>query len=265
MTLLGRECRKRFWALAGVVCASSLALGGGVQAAQAAVTPGFDDPASLFSFFYDCHPAQNPCPGHAQVSDVPSPSQDGDALKINYESGNPAYMGADAYIRLGTDDAATRYQVNYDFYFPSRAPIQALEFCMNNYIKNKRYQWAMQWENIGSRAPQWRLWNGSSCRAVGVSGNNINAGKWYPLTIDGTSSTARCTTWTSSFTAPRTRSRSTPSPPPRRRVTGWWRPSRQTGTRTPIHICSTSTTPTSTGSNLPGTSGRPSPPRRWPA
>jgi hypothetical protein len=55
-------------------------------------------------------------------------------------------MGADAYISLGTDDAATRYQVNYDFCFPNRAPIQALESCMNNYIQNKRYQWAMQWE-----------------------------------------------------------------------------------------------------------------------
>ena len=185
MTLLGRERRKRFWALAGVVCASSLALGGGAQAAQAATIPGFDDQASLFHFFYDCYPVQNPCPGHAQVSDVPSPSEDGDALKINYETGNPPYMGADAYIRLGTDDAATRYQVNYDFYFPSRAPIQALEFCMNNYIQNKRYQWAMQWENIGSGAPQWRLWNGSNWQAAGVSDNNINAGKWYTLTIDG--------------------------------------------------------------------------------
>jgi hypothetical protein len=184
MTLLGRECRKRFWVLAGVVCAAGLALGG-VPAARAATTPGFDDQASLFKFFYDCHPVQNPCPGHAQVSDVPSPSEDGDALKINYESGNPPYMGADAYIRLGTDDAATRYQVNYDFYFPNRAPIQALEFCMNNYIQNKRYQWAMQWENIGSGAPQWRLWNGSSWQAAGFSDNNIIAGKWYTLTIDG--------------------------------------------------------------------------------
>jgi hypothetical protein len=118
--------------------------------------------------------------------DAPEPgNEDGGALKINYLSGNPAYMGADAYIRLGTDDAATRYQVNYDFYFPARAPIQALEFCMNNYIQNKRYQWAMQWENIGSGAPQWRLWNGSTWQPIGISDNNISAGHWYTLTIDG--------------------------------------------------------------------------------
>ena len=53
------------------------------------------------------------------------------------------------------------------------------------YIQNRRYQWAMQWENIGSGAPQWRLWNGSSWQAIGISDNNISAGNWYTLTIDG--------------------------------------------------------------------------------
>jgi hypothetical protein len=149
---------RRLWAAAGVACLASLALViGPGGAAHAAVTPGFDDQASLFKLFYDCHPVRNPCPGHAAVSDVSSPSEDGDALDINYESGNPAYMGADAYIPLGTDSSATRYQVNYDFFFQNRTPVQALEFCMNNYFGGKRYQWAMQWENIGSGAPQWRL------------------------------------------------------------------------------------------------------------
>jgi len=194
MTVFGREYHRRLRTLAGAACGLSLVLGdgaaglvpgGGAVAAQAAVTPGFDDQASLFNIFYDCHPVQTPCPGHAQVSDVAAPSEDGDALKINYESGNPAYMGADAYIRLGTDDAATRYQVNYDFYFPNRAPVQALELCMNNYIQNKRYQRAMQWGNIGSGAPQWRLWNGSTWQPIGISDNNIRAGTWYTLTIDG--------------------------------------------------------------------------------
>jgi hypothetical protein len=178
----------RFWALAGMACLSTLALtvnlGGGLPA-QAATTPGFDDQASLFKIFYDCHPVQNPCLGHAQVSDVASPSEDGDALEINYESGNPSYMGAYAYIKLGTDDAATRYQINYDFYVTNKTPIQALEFPMNNYIQNTRYQWAMQWEQIGSGAPQWRLWNGTAWQAIGVPDSNINVGTWYHLTIDG--------------------------------------------------------------------------------
>src|SRR5581483_8639267 len=145
MTVFGRGYKKGLCALASVACASGLVLVS-PSAALATLKPGFDDQASLFKIFYDCHPVQNPCPGHAQVSDVASPSEDGDALEINYESGNPSYMGAYAYIKLGTDDAATRYQINYDFYVTNKAPIQALEFPMNNYIRSTRYQWAMQWE-----------------------------------------------------------------------------------------------------------------------
>lgn len=178
---------RRFWAAVGVACLSSLALVVGPGPARASVTPGFDDDGPNFQLFFDCQPPQNPCPGHGAVSDVPSPSEDGQALEINYESGNPSFMGLDAYNNksFGTDSAATRYQVNYDFYFTNRTPIQALEFCMNNYFGGKRYQWAMQWENIGTGAPQWRLWTGSAWQAVGVSANEINAGTWYTLTIDG--------------------------------------------------------------------------------
>jgi len=191
MTGIGLARRKGLWALVTVACLSGLALGSpsaalaSPSAALATLKPGFDDQASMFKIFYDCHPAQTPCPGHAAVSDVAPPSEDGDALEINYQSGNPAYMGADAYIPLGTDASALRYQVNYDFYFPNRTPVQALEFCMNNYFGGKRYQWALQWENIGSGAPQWRLWNGSTWQSIGVADGNINAGTWYTLTIDG--------------------------------------------------------------------------------
>jgi hypothetical protein len=107
MTVLGLGVKKGLWALVSVACASGLVLSS-PSAALATLKPGFDDQASLFKIFYDCHPVQTPCPGHAAVSDVPSPSEDGDALKINYESRNPAYMGADAYIPLGTDASALR-------------------------------------------------------------------------------------------------------------------------------------------------------------
>jgi|SRR5215472_3020510 len=184
MTAFCPASSKGFLALATVAGMAVLVLVS-PSVALATLKPGFDDQASLFKFFYDCHPVQTPCPGHAAVSDVRSPSQDGDALKISYERGNPSYMGADAYIRLGTDASARRYQVNYDFYFPSKSPIQALEFCMNNYFGGKRYQWAMQWENVGSGAPRWRLWNGRTWQPVGVPASNIKARTWYKLTIDG--------------------------------------------------------------------------------
>lgn len=46
--------------------------------------------------------------------------------------GLPA-LGVLAAAFIGTDASARRYQV-----FPNRAPIQALEFCMNNYFGGKR-------------------------------------------------------------------------------------------------------------------------------
>ena len=185
MSVTGVRRSRRLLLLAPLATASSLVLALGVPVARAATSPGFDDQASLFKIFWDCSTGCST--GNGSVTDVPSPSEDGQALKINYASGNKAFEGLDAYDEssFGTDASALRYEVKYDFYFPDQAPIQALEFCMNNYFGGKRYQWAMQWENIGSGAPQWRLWNGSSWQAVGVSDNNINAGTWYTLTIDG--------------------------------------------------------------------------------
>lgn len=182
------------WAKAlitALACTSSLVLAVGVPAARAASFPGFDDEASLFQIYWDC--SSGPCsgPGNGSVTDVSSPSEDGDALKIDYGSGNQPYGGLDAYDSpsFGTDDSALRYQLNYDFYFPNGTPIQALEFCMNNYFGGQHYQWAMQWDNIESGGPQWRLWggydSGVNWQSVGVSAGNINAGTWHTLTIDG--------------------------------------------------------------------------------
>jgi hypothetical protein len=173
----------------GTLAAFSLVLAIGAPAARGATSPGFDDQASLFNIFWDC--SSGPCSGNGSVTNVPSPSEDGDALKINYASGNKSYEGLDAWDSgsFGTDASALRYQVNYDFYFTSGTPIQALEFCMNNYFGGKRYQWAMQWENKGTGAPQWRLWGGHDSGVkwmpINISATNITAGTWHTLTIDG--------------------------------------------------------------------------------
>jgi hypothetical protein len=187
MTLPALRRPRTLWALVAVACLSAFVVTVSPAAARASISPGFETEASQFKIYYDCHPVQSPCPGHGSVADVSSPVESPlkESLDIDYQSGNPQYMGVDAYIPLGTDASAIRYQINYDFYFPDKTPIQALEFCMNNYFGGKRYQWAMQYENIGSGAPQWRLWNGSAWQAIGVTDADINAGTWYTLTIDG--------------------------------------------------------------------------------
>ncbi len=166
------------------VLATVLLTLGITPAAKATTSPGFDDEASQFSIFYDCRQGQDPCPGHGAVSDVPSPSEDGDALKIDYQSGNPQYMGIYAYRKWAADHSATRFQINYDFYFPNKTPIQALEFPMNDYINNVRYQWAMQYE-LKATGGTWRIWEGSKgWVGIGVA-QTLNASTWYHLTIDG--------------------------------------------------------------------------------
>ncbi|HJQ01231.1 MAG TPA: hypothetical protein VJ851_06505 [Jatrophihabitans sp.] len=152
-------------------------------AVRAATSPGFDDEASQFSIFYDCRQGQNPCPGHGSVSQAMNPSEDGQSLKINYASGNPPYMGLYAYHKWPADHAATRFQINYDFDFTNKAPIQALEFPMNDYVSNVRYQWAMQYE-LKATGGTWRIWTGTAWSGVGIA-QTLNANTWYHLTIDG--------------------------------------------------------------------------------
>src|SRR5205823_14553755 len=55
--------------------------------ATAATSPGFDDDGPVFHIFWDCQPVVNNCPQNGTVSDVPSPSEDGQALQISYKSG----------------------------------------------------------------------------------------------------------------------------------------------------------------------------------
>jgi hypothetical protein len=186
-TLVRRS--SRLLVLGPLAAAASLIVAIGVPAAQASTSPGFDDQASLFKIFWDC--SSGCSTGHGSVTDQTSVTEDGQALEINYASGNQAFEGLDAYdsASFGTDASALRYQVNYDFRFPNQAPIQALEFCMNNYFGGKRYQWAMQFENKGTGAPQWRIWGGHDSgvkwKPIGIPATNITAGHWYTLTIDG--------------------------------------------------------------------------------
>ncbi|HEU5271475.1 MAG TPA: hypothetical protein VFU36_16225 [Jatrophihabitans sp.] len=177
-----RTPHARFASLIALL-ATVLLTAGISPAARATTSPGFDDDGSLFSIYYDCRQGQNPCPGHGTVGDVASPSEDGQSLKIDYQSGNPSYMGIYAYHKWAADHSATRFQINYDFYFPNKAPIQALEFPMNDYINNVRYQWAMQYE-IKATGGTWRIWTGTSWQGIGIA-QTLNAGTWYTLTIDG--------------------------------------------------------------------------------
>src|SRR5205085_48888 len=54
--------------------------------------------------------------------------------------------------------------------------IQGLEFTMNKWFQSKRWEFAVQWENVeqvaGDGAPQWRYWDA----------NQPAANRWVPFT-----------------------------------------------------------------------------------
>jgi hypothetical protein len=179
-----RHARKLRATILAVGCAGVLL--GVSSPLVAAASPGLDDEAPLFELFFDCHPAVQNCPGQATATNVPSPSIDGQSLKISYLSG-PAFMGVDAFHRFPANDAARRFEVQYSFLYQDPGAVQALEFAMNQYIQNVRYEWAMQWEQLGPAGdghPQWRIWTGSTWASIGFS-DQLSPNTWYPLQIDG--------------------------------------------------------------------------------
>jgi hypothetical protein len=141
--------------------------------------PGLEDDASQWGIFYDGGSALG------KLDNVADPSVDGTALKISLLSGDP-YTGVQAYRNLQPADAATTFDLNLSFYFPNATPIQALEFTMSKWVNNQRWEWALQWENIGKGVPPaaWRLWTGSSWQNTGVT-QALNANVWHKFHLKG--------------------------------------------------------------------------------
>src|SRR5438132_8247409 len=149
----------------------------------APITASLEDNASQWGIFYDGSNAS------AKLENVSQPSVDGSALKISLISGQP-YTGIHAYRNLPANDTATKFDLALLFYFSSVTPIQALEFTMNTWVNNQRWEWALQWENIGDGSPQqgnpptWRLWTGRSWQNIGVR-QQLSAKTWHKLRLKG--------------------------------------------------------------------------------
>jgi hypothetical protein len=138
-----------------------------------------DDDASQWGIFYDGGTAT------ATVQNVSKPSVDGSALEVSLISGQP-YVGIHAYRNLAPADTATTFNLTLSFYFPTVTPIQALEFTENKWVNNQRWEWAIQWEHIGSgvTTPVWRLWTGSSWQEISLT-QQLAAKKWHKLQLKG--------------------------------------------------------------------------------
>jgi hypothetical protein len=119
------------------------------------------------------------------------------ALRVGIGGGDP-YTGIHAYRNnFPAAPDATSFKVSMDFRFdhttwnneggPSR--IQALEFTMNQFVKGRRWEWALQWENVdhlgrAGFAPTWRLWDGHNWQDINVA-QRLTPDAWHHLTLEG--------------------------------------------------------------------------------
>jgi hypothetical protein len=156
-------------------------LGGTQTSTRTILAPSatnLNDDASQWGIFYDGGSA------NATVTNVAKPSVDGTALEASLLSGQP-YVGVHVYRNLPPADMATSFELSLSFDFANTTPIQALEFTMNTWVNNQRWEWALQWENIGGGSPPpWRLWTGSAWQSIGIT-QQLSANKWHKLHLKG--------------------------------------------------------------------------------
>ena len=100
------------------------------------------------------------------LGNVANPSLDGNALQCSIRGG-VSYSNVHCYQNLPEMPGAVDFELNLSFWFSSStcnnqngtSVVQALEFTMNKWQDGQRYEFALQWQNVGSGAPQWRYWD----------------------------------------------------------------------------------------------------------
>jgi hypothetical protein len=125
---------------------------------------------------------------------VPSPSLDGKSLQCSIVGGAP-YSNVHCYRNLLPEPSADVFTLTMSFWFSPTTTcnnqgkpsvIQALEFTMNKWQQDKRYEWALQWQNVGTGAPQWRYWDGQAWIPPSPPLTQcLEANQPYTLTLEG--------------------------------------------------------------------------------
>jgi hypothetical protein len=128
--------------------------------------------------------------------DVVTPSLDGQALEIAITGGSSGNVNALFYRTLTAEPAAMVFALRLSFRFTptthnnegSPSAIQALEFTINKYIGGARYEWALQWRNVGNGGdPGWRYWHPHQADRwvdLGIA-DRLAADTWHSLELHG--------------------------------------------------------------------------------
>lgn len=136
-----------------------------------------------------------------EKENVSTPSLDGTALRCALAGGDP-YSNIHCYRNLPPEPATAEFTLTLSFYFTpttscnnqgSPSVVQALEFSMSKWHQSHRYEFALQWQNVGSlgdAAPQWRYWDPHDQDGPWVALSPaitqcLEGGQWHALTLTG--------------------------------------------------------------------------------
>jgi len=126
-----------------------------------------------------------------------TPSIVGKSLRCSIVGGS-AYSNIHCYRNLLPEPAATAFTLTLSFWISptttcnnqgSPSVVQALEFTMNKWHQSKRYEFALQWQNVGDGAPQWRYWAPNQTEQWVPMDPPVTqclqSGQWHTLTMTG--------------------------------------------------------------------------------
>jgi len=133
------------------------------------------------------------------LQNTESPSRSGKSLQCSITGGTP-YSNVHCYQNFEPVSDANSFALSLDFQFTpvttcnnqeTPSIVQAIEFTINKWEQTKRYEFAVQWQNVGDGAPQWRYWDPSKAeneRWVPINSDAnycLEGEKWHTLTLEG--------------------------------------------------------------------------------
>ncbi len=130
---------------------------------------------------------------------VDSPSLNGKSLQCSITGGD-SYSGVHCYREFDPIEGANSLKLNMSFQFTPATTcnneggdsvVQAIEFSLSRWENSLRHEFAVQWQNVGEGAPQWRYWDasqGEGAQWVPISSNIkhcLESDQWHTLTLEG--------------------------------------------------------------------------------
>lgn len=125
---------------------------------------------------------------------VGMPSLDGESLRCSITGGAP-YSNVHCYRNLLPEPITAVFTLTMSFWFSptttcnnqgNPSVVQAIEFTMNKWQQAKRYEWALQWQNVGTGAPQWRYWDGRDWVPVSPTVTQcLQGNQWHTFALEG--------------------------------------------------------------------------------